>query len=248
MAWLIPFSSLTPAQQDAVQMDTRGHKAIVGGPGAGKTLVLLHRLNLLFHRSGKNPDAVRLFVYTNTLKQFIRAGNDMLDVPDECISTFDKCCADTYRKYINEQLPRKDGKPDFEKIRTDVFGAIDSGKLPTPLFDCALIDEAQDMDIGAIEILKRMARHITVCMDGKQQLYDGRMTEPEALSRLGLSHHNTALLAAFRCNPMVTELAAQFIPDEARRQEFMRQASNLEMDRSRPLFFVADSFPMKSHI
>jgi superfamily I DNA/RNA helicase len=243
MAWLIPFSSLTPAQQDAVQMDTRSHKAIIGGPGAGKTLVLLHRLNLLFHRSGKNQDAVRMFVYTNTLKQFIQAGNDMLDVPDECISTFDKWCADTYRAQVNPRLPTKDKKPDFEAIRSGVFGVIESGKLPTPVFDCVLIDEAQDMDIGAIEILKRLARHITICMDGKQQLYDDRMSEPEALSRLGLSRHNTALLAAFRCNPMVTELAAQFIQDEARRQEFMQQASNLEMDRSRPLFYVADSFP-----
>lgn len=243
MAWLIPFSSLTPAQQDAVQMDTRSHKAIVGGPGAGKTLVLLHRLNLLFHRAGKNRDAVRLFVYTNTLKQFIQAGNDMLDVPDECISTFDKWCADTYRTQVNPRLPTKEKKPDFEAIRSGVFGVIDSGKLPTPLFDCVLIDEAQDMDISAIEILKRLARHITICMDGKQQLYDDGMSEPEALKLLGLSRHNTALLAAFRCNPMVTELAAQFIPDEVRRQEFMRQASNLEMDRSRPLFFVADSRP-----
>jgi len=223
-------------------MDTRSHKAIVGGPGAGKTLVLLHRLNLLFHRARKNRDAVRLFVYTNTLKRFIQAGNDMLDVPDECISTFDKWCSDAYKAYVDQQLPRINGKPDFEGIRAGVFSAIDSGKLPTPLFDCVLIDEAQDMDIGAIELLKRLARHITLCMDGKQQLYDGRMTEPEALTRLGLSHHNTALLAAFRCNPMVTELAAQFIPDETRRQEFMRQASSREMDRSRPLFLVADSF------
>jgi superfamily I DNA/RNA helicase len=243
MAWLIPFSSLTPAQQDAVQMDTRSHKAIIGGPGAGKTLVLLHRLNLLFHRAGKNHDAVRLFVYTNTLKQFIQAGNDMLDVPDECISTFDKWCADTYRTQVNPHLPTAGGRPDFAAIRAGVFSVIESGKLPTPIFDCVLIDEAQDMDIGAIEILKRLARHITICMDGKQQLYDDRMSEPEALKRLGLSRHNTALLAAFRCNPMVTELAAQFIPDEVRREEFMRQASNLEMDRSRPLFYVADSFP-----
>lgn len=243
MAWLIPFSSLTPAQQDAVQMDTRSHKAIIGGPGAGKTLVLLHRLNLLFHRAGKNHDAVRLFVYTNTLKQFIQAGNDMLDVPDECISTFDKWCADTYRTQVNPHLPTAGGRPDFAAIRAGVFSVIESGKLPTPIFDCVLIDEAQDMDIGAIEILKRLARHITICMDGKQQLYDDRMSEPEALKRLGLSRHNTALLAAFRCNPMVTELAAQFIPDEVRREEFMRQASNLEMDRSRPLFYVAASFP-----
>ncbi len=111
MAWLIPFSSLTPAQQDAVQMDTRTHKAIVGGPGAGKTLVLLHRLNLLFHRTGKNQDAVRLFVYTNTLKQFIQAGNDMLDVPVDCISTFDKWCADTYRERVNPRLPTKEKNP-----------------------------------------------------------------------------------------------------------------------------------------
>ena len=241
MHWLIPFSSLTPAQQDAVQMDTRSHKAIVGGPGAGKTLVLLHRLNLLFHRAGKNPDAVRLFVYTNTLKEFIRAGNDMLEVPDDCILTFDKWCGDTYKTHINEHLPRKDGKPDFEKIRVDVFQAIESGNIPTPIFDYVLLDEAQDMNVCAIEMLKRIARHITVCMDGKQQLYDDRMSEPEALKRLGLSHHNTALLAAFRCNPMITELAAQFIPDESRRQEFMRQASNIEMDRSRPLFYVADN-------
>jgi superfamily I DNA/RNA helicase len=183
-----------------------------------------------------------LFVYTNTLKEFIRTGNDVLPVPDECILTFDKWCSDTYKTHVDERLPRQDRMPDFEAIRAGVFQAIESGKLPTPIFDYVLIDEAQDMDVGAIEMLKRIARHITVCMDGKQQLYDGRMSEPEALTRLGLSHHNTALLAAFRCNPMVTELAAQFIPDESRRQEFMRQASNVEMDRSRPLFYVADNF------
>lgn len=243
MAWLIPFSSLTPSQQDAVQMDTRSHKAIIGGPGAGKTLVLLHRLNLLFHRAGRNHDAVRLFVYTNTLKQFIQARNDMLDVPDECISTFDKWCTDTYRNQVNPRLPTKDKRPDFEAIRSGVFGVIESGKLSTPIFDCVLIDEAQDMDIGAIEILKRLARHITIGMDGKQQLYADRMSEHEALSQLGLSRQNTSLLASFRCNPMVTELAAQFISEETRRQEFMRQVSNFEMDRSRPLFYVADSFP-----
>jgi superfamily I DNA/RNA helicase len=243
MTWLIPFSSLTPAQQDAVQMDTRSHKAIVGGPGAGKTLVLLHRLNLLFHRAGSNPDAVRLFVYTNSLKQFIRGGNDMLDVPDDCILTFDKWCSDTYRTHVHRSLPREEGRLNFDAIRSGVRHALDTGKLPTPIFDHVLVDEAQDLDVGAVEILKRVARHITVCMDGKQQLYEGRMSEPEALTRLGLSRHNAALLAAFRCNPMVTELAAQFISDESRRQEFMRQAANVQMDRSRPLFYVADSFP-----
>ena len=116
MVWLIPFSNLTPAQQDAVQMDARSHKAIIGGPGAGKTLVLLHRLNLLYHRAGNNPDAVRLFVYTNTLKELIRAGNDMLEVPDECIGTFDKWCTDVYRARVSPNLPYAGRLPDFASV------------------------------------------------------------------------------------------------------------------------------------
>ena len=243
MSWLVSFSSLTPSQQDAVQTDTRAHKAIVGGPGAGKTLVLLHRLNLLFQRSGKNPDSVRLFVYTNSLKQFIRGGSDLLDVPEDCIVTFDKWCADTYRSFIHSRLPKGEkGVPDFEAIRAGVLHALESGRLRAPIFDYVLVDEAQDMDVVAIDILKRVGRHVTVCMDGKQQLYDGRMSEQELVTRIGLSRHNAVLLAAFRCNPMVTELAAQFIPDESRRREFLQQGANAEMDRSRPLLYVADNF------
>ncbi len=243
MSWLVPFSSLTPSQQDAVQMDTRAHKAIVGGPGAGKTLVLLHRLNFLFQRCGKNPDSVRLFVYTNSLQQFIRGGSEVLDVPDDCIVTLDKWCVDTYRSSIHSRLPKGDkGVPDFDAIRAGVLNALESGRLRAPIFDYVLVDEAQDLDVVAIEILKRAGRHITACMDGKQQIYDGRMSEQELVTRLGLSRHNAVLLAAFRCNPMVTELAAQFLPDESRRREFLQQAANAEMDRSRPLLYVADNF------
>ena len=242
MAWLIPFSNLTPAQQDAVQMDTRNHKAIIGGPGAGKTLVLLHRLNLLYHRAGNNPNAVHLFVYTNTLKEFIRAGNDVLDVPDECIGTFDKWCADVYRQHIADRLPRGKSGTDFAAIRAGAYKAIAEGLLPTPVFEYVLVDEAQDLDGEAINALKRIARHVNVCMDGNQQLYESGVTEPVALAQLGLSRHNVALLSAFRCNPMVTQLAAQFVTDMQRRDEFLRQAANPNMDRATPLLYLSDGF------
>lgn len=242
MAWLIPFSNLTPAQQDAVQMDTRSHKAIVGGPGAGKTLVLLHRLNLLYHRAGGKPDAVRLFVYTNTLKEFIRAGNDVLDVPDECIGTFDKWCADVYRQHIADTLPRAGHSLDFDGIRAGAYKAIAEGLLSTPVFEHVLVDEAQDLNGEAINALKRIARHVTVCMDGNQQLYETGVSEPVALAQLGLSRHNVALLSAFRCNPMVTQLAAQFVTDAPRREEFLRQAANTDMDRATPLLYLSTGF------
>jgi superfamily I DNA/RNA helicase len=242
MAWLIPFSNLTPAQQDAVQMDTRNHKAIIGGPGAGKTLVLLHRLNFLYHRAGGNPEAVRLFVYTNTLKEFIRAGNDVLDVPDECIGTFDKWCADVYREHIAKTLPRDGRHPDFPKIRKGAYLAIAKGLLEMPVFEHVLVDEAQDLDVEAIDALKRIARHVTVCMDGNQQLYEKGVSEPDALARLGLSRHSAALLSAFRCNPMVTQLAAQFVADARRREEFLRQAANANMDRATPFLYLSAGF------
>lgn len=242
MAWLIPFSNLTPAQQDAVQMDARSHKAIIGGPGAGKTLVLLHRLNLLFHRAGGKPEAVRLFVYTNTLKEFIRAGNDMLEVPDACIGTFDKWCADVYRQHIADRLPRATSGPDFAAIRAGAYKAIAEGLLPTPAFEYVLVDEAQDLDGEAINALKRIARHVTICMDGNQQLYEAGVSEPAALAQLGLTRHNVALLSAFRCNPMVTQLAAQFVTDVKRREEFLRQAANPDMDRATPLLYLSAGF------
>ncbi len=241
MAWLIPFSNLTPAQQDAVQMDTRNHKAIIGGPGAGKTLVLLHRLNLLYHRAGDNPDAVRLFVYTNTLKEFIRAGNDVLDVPEECICTFNKWCADVYREHIAKTLPRDGRHPDFPAIRKGAYRAI-AGLMKTPVFEYLMVDEAQDLDVEAIDALKRIGRHVTVCMDGNQQLYEAGASEPDALAGLGLSRHNAALLSAFRCNPMVTQLAAQFVTDARRREEFLRQAANANMDRATPLLYLSSGF------
>ena len=203
--------------------------------------MLLHRLNLLFHRAGGNPDAVRLFVYTNTLKEFIRAGNDVLDVPDECIGTFDKWCADVYREHIARTLPRDGRHPDFPAIRKGAYRAI-AGLMKTPVFEYLLVDEAQDLDVEAIDALKRIARHVTVCMDGNQQLYEAGVSEPDALARLGLSRHNAALLSAFRCNPMVTQLAAHFVTDARRREEFLRQAANADMDRATPLLYLSAGF------
>ena len=166
----------------------------------------------------------------------------MLEVPDECIGTFDKWCADVYRQYIADRLPRAKSGTDFAAIRAGAYKAISDGLLPTPAFEYVLVDEAQDLDGEAIKALQRIARHVTVCMDGNQQLYDTGVSEPVALAKLGLARHNVALLSAFRCNPMVTQLAAQFVTDIKRRDEFLRQASNPDMDRATPLLYISSGF------
>lgn len=58
------------------------------------------------------------------------------------------------------------------------------------------------------------------------------------LSQL-VSRHNAALLSALCCNPMVTQLAAQFVTDVRRREEFLRQVANSDMDCATPLLYLS---------
>jgi len=211
MSWLVPFSALTPEQQDAVCLDDDNHKVIIGGPGSGKSLVLLHRLSYFFEKNNYNPDAVHFFVYTTSLKDFIKSSTEIFNIPEQCITTFDKWCVETYKKYISTSLPYTDsGKykmPDFAKIRTKLHEQITTRKINIPLYNAVLVDEAQDMDQEAIEIICAIAKHVSVVMDEKQQLYNDRLAELDILRILNIKRHNVALLSAFRCNPGLMKIS-----------------------------------------
>jgi len=243
MGWLVPFSSLTPEQQAAAMKPTDGPVAIVGGPGSGKTLVLIHRFSYLFQRSGSNPSTGRLFVFTTTLKDFIRAALPDAGVPEELVTTFDKWCIDVYKSHISTRLPRvtvgTKNLPDFAEIRSQVHVAVTRGGLLRGQYEYVVVDEGQDLTPEAVEIVATVAKHVTVAMDGKQQLYDEGVAEDGILRALAMKRNNVALVAAFRCNPMVTALAASFLPEGRQRDEFRLQARNATGDRQKPLLLVA---------
>ena len=246
MGWLVPYSSLTPEQQQAVMLPLESHRVIVGGPGAGKTLVLLHRFSYLFQLHGSDPAVGKLFVFTTTLKDFIRSALTDVDVPEDCVSTFDKWCADFYREHVGKSVPwRQNGKargPDFAAIRTAVHEAVVQRGVWKGKYTFAVVDEGQDLTTQAMEIIAGVARHVTVAMDGKQQLYDEGLAEDGVLGVLGLRRHNVSLVSAFRCNPMVTALAANFLDSESKREEFRRQAKNAVGDRQKPILLVTADY------
>lgn len=243
MGWLIPFSTLTPEQQNAAMMPTDRHRVITGGPGSGKTLVLLHRFGYLFQRGGGRPEIGRLFVFTTTLKDFVKAALPDAGVPEDMVTTFDKWCADIYRKHVGARLPYhqvgKRNQPDFAAIRQAVHDAVVQRGAMRGAYEFVVVDEGQDLTVEAIEILAAVSRHVTVAMDGKQQLYDEGAAEVGLLKALGLTRQNVSLIAGFRCNPMVTALAAHFLPDGRQREEFKLQARNARGDRQKPLLLVA---------
>jgi superfamily I DNA/RNA helicase len=242
MTWLVPYADLTTDQMRAVDASADTHRLIVGAPGSGKTLALLHRTARLRERYNIANGRFRLLVFTNVLKQYIRAGAADLGIPLEAISTYDAWCADYFSTRIGGCCPWDAAKKrrDFAQIRERVHGDV-LDKRPK-LYDFVVVDEGQDLDPEAFEVLRTIASHVTVAADRKQQLYDHGASEEAIAGRLGLPRRNVSLLAAFRCSPYIVPLGAAFIADPAEAQTFRDQTLTAPGKRETPVLFVAQSF------
>ena len=278
VTWFVPRSDLSPDQLRAVELPMRDHALVLGAPGSGKTLVLLHRAKRLIEEEGISSDRLRIFVFTNSLKGYIRSALGVLDIPANCVMTFDYWCREFYTTFVSSNVPFAGRKPDFDKIRQGVLdklrGGVSLATLPShgdlhdldlfgddeqppstspqvefpeffaesigcPIYDVALVDEGQDLTPESFEILKRLARHVTVCMDSRQQLYEERSDEKDLLATLGLRRCNLTILGAYRCCPYITELAASLLSDAAERQIFLNQTRTAQRERLTPLLYIA---------
>lgn len=242
MSWLVPPSELTPEQQRAVQLSTAENRAIIGGPGSGKTQVLLHRARHLSNVMKVEPARFRIFVYTNVLKDYIRSALNDLRLPEANVVTFDHWCSEYYRTNIGNRTPwdTESKGPDFAAIRLAATKhALASGAL---LFDFVLVDEGQDLEEEVFSFLAKVSRHVTVCLDSKQKIYDKRGTSASILMRLGIKRHNVNLIDAFRVCPYLVEIAAELIPDAGEREAFRNQTRQPQTERETPLLYLYRSF------
>jgi superfamily I DNA/RNA helicase len=240
MSWLIPRDELTADQIRAVELDPREHRVILGAPGSGKTQILLHRARYLIDELGAQPARLRIFVFNNVLKQYIRSALIDLKLPEECVSTLDDWCLKVYRKEVNAKPPRDavKGPIDYAKVRKEVRKSL-KGRKP---FDFVLVDEGQDLDGEAFALLKDVASHVTVAMDHKQQIYDEGCGETELLRALGLRRSNVTLMDAFRCCPYIVRTASELIKDGAERAAFLNQGRSFQTEVQTPLLYVAADF------
>lgn len=244
MSWLIPRNELTPDQIRAIELAPTEHRAILGGPGSGKTQVLLHRARYLADSLRVGPDRFRIFVYTNVLKDYIKSALSLLNLPDDVVLTFDHWCRLFYQEHVNSRLPWDSLKkqPDFEAVRQGVIDKISSGQVSVPLYDFVLVDEGQDLEEEVFSLLSRIARHVTVCIDSKQQIYDRGSTQDGIVGRLGLRRHNINLIEAFRVCPYLVEVAAPLIPSPAEREAFRQQKRTVQTERQTPVIYFSDGF------
>lgn len=257
--WLIPRDELTPEQLRAIELSPNEHRVVFGAPGSGKTQVLLYRARYLMDTWKVNPERFRIFVFTNVLKHYIRSALHLLDLPEDCVMGFDKWCVDFYRSNIQGQLPwdQEQRSPDFPKIRRKVLEKLGGNRPSTasrflgklwhnpshsPIYDFALVDEGQDLDGTSFEILRAIARHITVCIDHKQQIYEHGSTKQDILAKLGLNQINMSLLEAFRCCPFIVKLSARLIDDAKEREAYLNQSRTFQTEKETPLLYLASDF------
>jgi superfamily I DNA/RNA helicase len=242
--WLVPTTELTTEQLRAIELDASEHRVIMGGPGSGKTMVLLHRARHLRHAGGVPPERFHIFVFTNVLSTYIKSALDLLEIPETCVSTFDDWCRRFYEAHISKRVPwdKLAKRPDFPAIRAGVLKHVTAQKSSTPLFDFVLVDEGQDLDASCFELLTRAARHVTVCMDQQQQIYEGGSSDAQVLTTLGLKRRNITLLETFRCCPYIVQLASQYIIDDATRAAYLQQTKTAQTDIETPLLYRAADF------
>lgn len=131
--WFVPRSDLSDDQLRAVDLPVHHHCLILGAPGSGKTLVLLHRARRIIEEEGVRPDRLRIFVFTNTLKDYIRSALGVLNIPETCVVTFDHWCREFYTTFVRRRVPFARRQPDFEAIREGVLDKLRGGNRLTAL-------------------------------------------------------------------------------------------------------------------
>lgn len=236
--WVLPFSDLTPEQQDIVQLPVNQHRVVTGPPGSGKTQVMLHRAKYLAEYFA-NTQRYQVFLYTKVLKSYIQSGLLDLNLPVDRVTTLDAWC---YQKHVQEigAVPQTGGKPNFSALRSNVLEYLNDTYVQRYRF--VVVDEGQDLSRTSYEILNKIAEHVTVFADEQQQIYDEGASNSGIYEALGIPHSNRAFLHAYRNSPAVARLVSYFIDSADKRRQYLAMQHDRALGRDIPLLYIAPTF------
>lgn len=245
---VIPFASLTEDQQNLVRAPISSSRIIVGGPGSGKSLVLVHRAQYAVKVAKLHESKVALLAYNTRLKAELSHGIRKLGLENLQVSTFDSFCRNLHSTYLpGIPIPDQYVSKGNLLVRKNVLKALEE-KNVQPIYDFCLVDESQDLDETALAILKRVSKSSTLAMDVRQQLYGTGMNPELAAKTLGLGVKQQTLLNAYRCTPNIVKLASIFLDSEEERADF--QSANLlsldEIETPKVTIFESDEQKMDS--
>jgi hypothetical protein len=236
----ISVSDITPDQQRAIRLGVDSHSVVVGGPGSGKTQVLLYRAARLLERSEGDDARLQLFVPSAVLKRYLFGALHELNIPRSCVSTFDAWCVSFCRANLKRTVPRQrqSGQPDLHRLRAELAEALQGlAKGEKPL-RFALVDDLADLDANLLELIAAASDHVSLAVDSGRWTQLSQSARLGALARLGLKRVTVTLLETYRCSPYVTEFASGFISGPDATAQWMAQAMGGERERETPYVYV----------
>jgi superfamily I DNA/RNA helicase len=245
---VVPFASLTEDQQNVVQSPITSSRIVLGGPGSGKSLVLIHRASFAVRIKKVNPAKIILVTYTKRLKNELIDGLKKLSHSDVSVYTFDALCWKLFKELFPNSTPPKLGSKDASAIVRESILEELRVNPKHPVYEICLVDEAQDLDSDALAILSMISKTSTVAMDVRQQLYGIEMDPSIAASILGVGVKQQTLLDAFRCTPNIVQLGSLFLESDEEVKQFL--SSNLlkldEVETPKLTYFESKENEMKA--
>lgn len=167
--WLIPFDSLNATQKSIVTCTPYEQNIYIEGPpGSGKTLVALHRVNVLVKKSSLRPAVI---MYNHSLYGFLRKSFEAMGLKNNVIiHTKDKFIWSIARQ---QGIPTKKGyDEDYDAFYNHLLRRIRLDEVPY-IADVIVLDEIQDFAHREWEILSRCGKYFVVLGDFDQRIYDG---------------------------------------------------------------------------
>ena len=236
MGWIIGPDQLDEDQRRIVQRPPTDNLVVVGDPGSGKTLIAAHRTQYLASTFNLYSSQYAMFIYTTLLRDYIKSGLIELGIPDDSVvHGFLAWCMRYHNRQIGS-IPKQKGTPVWDQIRENVHNHVMSNGQK--MFKFVVVDEAQDLYESDLNIIYRIADHVTLLMDENQSLYPTGMTLSKAKRALRIRNEHS-LLKNYRNMQHLTKVAARFTTDKRSRDLLVRRAAyrmkaEYQMD---PVFF-----------
>lgn len=166
LRWLPAFRDMDYEQQAVVTDSLKSGGLLVYGPaGSGKTAIALY--------SGKTLSdlgkSFKVFVFTNVLMNFIKAGASDLQLPSDCVTTFYRWARQQHELQIG--YPPDTGEDKFSLWVDNLIRHWTRNPSQTPRYDYVLVDEAQDFKDNVARLLHMISPNVLVVADPSQSLY-----------------------------------------------------------------------------
>lgn len=164
--WTRP-EQLDKYEAAVVSLSDHEDHLVVGPPGSGKTNLLVLRAAHLYASGIRN---IVVLMFCRVLREFLLAGSSKYELPSNRFQTY----LGWGKRLVDENELNFKDSGEFEDVRRKLLTALtDLAALQRTenMFDCILLDEAQDYTAAEIKVISSFARRLFAVGDDRQRIY-----------------------------------------------------------------------------